>query len=42
MWNESSTRSAFGRCPATDESIHPAPSPVTIRIDARRQDGRVA
>ena len=28
--------SAFGRCPATDESIHPAPSPVTIRIDARR------
>ncbi|MBS5012557.1 MAG: hypothetical protein KHZ37_11195, partial [Bifidobacterium longum] len=32
MWNESSTRSASGQCPATDESIHLAPSPVTILI----------
>ena len=35
MWNESSTRSASGQCSATDESIHLAPSPVTILIDAR-------
>lgn len=28
MWNESGTRSAFGRYSATDESIRLAPSPV--------------
>ena len=36
MWNESSTRSAFGRCSAADESIRLAPSPVTILMEARR------
>ena len=35
MWNESSTRSAFGRYSATDESIHLALSPVTILMEAR-------
>lgn len=35
MWNESGTRSAFGQYPATDESIHLAPSPVTILMEAR-------
>ena len=35
MWNESRTRPAFGRCSFTLASIHLAPSPVTIRMEAR-------
>lgn len=35
MWNESSTRSAFGRRSFTLESIHLAPSPVTALMEAR-------
>ena len=35
MWNESSTRSAFGRCSFTLASIHLAPSPVTALMEAR-------
>ena len=35
MWNESSTRSAFGRRSFTLASIHLAPSPVTALMEAR-------
>lgn len=35
MWNESGTRSAFGGRSFTLASIHLAPSPVTIRMEAR-------
>lgn len=36
MRNPSNTRSAFGRCSATHESIQRAPSPVTTLMEARR------